>query len=90
MTSPGTRRENGTSPFDLEPGDYCFRGDRLWMNLPNGSGPRAISSEIWQIQTNADGSVTVRPSILERLPGGETGWHGFLTDGNWHACADSK
>jgi hypothetical protein len=88
---PGRRRPNGTSPFELEPGDYCFRGDRLWMNLPNDSGPRAIDSETWHIRTNPDGAVTVQPSILERIPpDNRPGWHGFLADGNWHVCADSK
>lgn len=61
------------------------------MVLPDGYGeygksPRRITSPRWTITENEDGTVTVSPSIEDKIQvNGEWvgGWHGFLENGVW-------
>jgi hypothetical protein len=79
----GRRRPDNTLPWELEAGDYCFRGPSrfLWVCLPNGSGPARL--EEWDVTEHQDGTVTVSPSILEKLADNKDGWHGYLERGIW-------
>ena len=68
---------------DAEPGDYWFyeggpgEGRVLWIRDPMGMFGRCAKHEVTE---NDDGTVTVRPSILD---GGRGEFHGWLTDGRW-------
>lgn len=77
-----------------EPGVYWWcRGipdgvDRLYFIDPTGVFG-AVSPKIHTITDNADGTITVEPSIL-RYAGGpredgtpDLGWHGYLENGVW-------
>lgn len=74
-TTQGVRRSDDTKPWDLEAGDYCMRGEYLWVCLPNGVGPSRL--EGWGVTQHEDGSITASPSILD----GGSGWHGYLERG---------
>jgi uncharacterized protein DUF6527 len=83
----GRRREDGTQPWELEPGDYCVRVDAesgvriAWVVTPNGNGPARL--EGWDLTEHDDGTITVSPSILAHPSGNQPGWHGFLERGIW-------
>jgi hypothetical protein len=80
-TTPGRRRERGTKPWDLEPGDYMLNVSGVaWVRLPNGVGPSLL--EGWSVEVHDDATITLRPSILDRSSGGG-GWHGYLERGTW-------
>ncbi len=82
----GRRRPDGTKPWELEAGDYCFRQDEsegrlLWVVCPNGNGPARL--EGWDVTEHDDGTVTVAPSILAHKGGVHEEWHGWLRLGVW-------
>lgn len=81
----GKRREDNLAPWELEAGEYCFRGDPprrfLWVRLPNGVGPSRL--EGWEVEEHEDGTVSVSPSIQDIPTDGSVGWHGFLKRGVW-------
>jgi len=80
----GRRRDDDTPPWELEAGDYCFRGPSrfLWVCLPNGVGPARL--EGWTVVEHEDRTVTVSPSILDADPSlNGQGWHGYLEHGVW-------
>lgn len=85
----GRRAADNSAPWDLEAGDYCFRGEGafrfLWVCLPDGTGPSRL--EGWDVTEHEDGTVTVSPSILDADPekNGQ-GWHGYLERGVWRQC----
>lgn len=85
----GRRVADNTAPWELEAGDYCFRGDGehrfLWVTLPDGVGPCRL--EGWSVTEHDDGTVTVSPSILDSDPRKNgNGWHGYLEHGVWRQC----
>lgn len=73
----GTRRPDDTAPWDLNPGDYCFRGGQVWVKLPNGAGPSNLTD--WNPVEHEDGTITLSPSISDL----DSGWHGYLERGIW-------
>lgn len=75
METQGTRRPDGTAPWELGAAEYCLRGEHVWVTLPNGAGPARL--EGWSHTVHEDGTITTSPSILDH----ETGWHGFLERG---------
>lgn len=91
---------DGTYP-KLEPGDYIlirtvggvpwFGVDRdrpLWIVCsPNGNQCYLNNNHTFEV--DADGALTVRPSILMSSEGGGRGqalWHGYLERGVWRTC----
>lgn len=84
----GRRREDGTKPWELEPGDYCVRvdasGKRMaWVVTPSSNGP---ARDGWTLTEHDDGTITVSPSILAHPTADAPGWHGFLERGVWREC----
>lgn len=77
--TPGRRRPDDTAPWELEPGEYCLRGEsrHLWVKLPNGAGPSRL--EGWEVTVHEDDTITTQPSIHDH----GSGWHGFLERGVW-------
>lgn len=76
----GRRVPPDTKPWDLEPGDYTVVDGVPWARLPDGFGPCRLKG--WAVTENDDGTITLAPSILARVPpDGEPGWHGFLERG---------
>jgi len=71
----------GVSPHLFQPGDYG-RWDKMGVygRAPSGGLANMSAHEIVE---NADGTLTIRPSILL---GGQLPWHGYLTDGVWIEC----
>ena len=68
----------------LKPGEYGKWTDGTWFACtPNGHGANLGNHSVTE---NADGTVTVAPSIL--VSGRDTGslWHGYLTRGVWREC----
>lgn len=84
----GKRRDDGTLPHDLEPGEYSKakeNGTALWICCPNGDYARVIEPT-WTITEHEDGTFTVDPSIrVNRVEGHTEGWHGFLERGVWRS-----
>lgn len=84
----GLRREDNTPPWELNPGDYCFRGEGdarfLWVVVPNGNGPARL--EGWSVTEHEDGAVTASPSILAHANHEHGEWHGYLERGIWREC----
>lgn len=83
------RRISGDSFYPLEPGDYGLNSldkNFLWFRTPNGIYGR-LNPSVHQISENADGTISVSPSILcnERSLDGST-WHGYLENGVWREC----
>jgi hypothetical protein len=72
-----------TAVYELEPGDYCLVEDEWYGKTPNGllAGLRRH-----QIVENADGTITVSPSILVTQGEGLPQWHGYLENGFWREC----
>lgn len=68
-------------PHELETGEYCFwpGGDSWMARTPNGHLAN-ISGH--QVTEEADGTITVSPSILVRHTTGEV-YHGYLEHGVW-------
>lgn len=74
----GQRVADDTSPPDLEPGDYCQRKGRdWWFRCPDGTGPARVDGR-WTVEEQADGTITIKPSI-DLSPG----YHGHLIAGVW-------
>lgn len=80
---------------DSENPDGTKRGFReLWFRLPEHPKPgvRHIHDgpDGWTFTENADGTVTVSPSIfahiVQRDGSTKPGWHGFLEQGVWREC----
>ena len=65
-----------------EPGDYWYDAharEQCWKGCtPDGSMANLQKHDVTE---NADGTITVSPSILVRDDGKE--WHGYLECGNW-------
>jgi hypothetical protein len=75
---------DGMLPIEIEPhlnpGDYAKSIHGLWiLRAPNGD-LGTLRPKIHQIEENADGTITVSPSIQF-----ETGqrYHGYLKQGVW-------
>lgn len=75
----------GQTHVRLEPGEYAREVDgdgRLvhwWCRPPNAvSGSGVLDNH--EVTEHADGTISVRPSILMH---GEGAWHGFLERGVW-------
>lgn len=90
-TTQGRRVEPGFENLE-RPGDYYFADGILWAILPHGGhgrlpaiGCSETGGPEWTITADADGTVTVAPSIrqlpIESL--GDPGWHGYLEHGVW-------
>ncbi len=70
-------------PSAFAPGDYALarQGARLYFTLPNG-GFASITRQLWSIDEQPDGSITVSPSIYYNR-GEPDEWHGYLERGVW-------
>lgn len=95
----GRRCEDVQAVWDGPPGGYCPTFDTegeveaLWFKLPSGSHGRIAAigygqndEPEWTITVEADGSVTVDPSIHQLPIEGNhpvPEWHGFLKSGEW-------
>lgn len=78
-TEQGRRRADRTPIEELQPGDYCKRGDVWWVCLPNRQLGRLDSR--WNVTEHEDGTITVSPSIHDA----PDGWHGWLERGVWRS-----
>lgn len=69
-----------TSPHLLKPGEYC-----LWNGVWYGQTPNDMLANLAKhtVTENADGTISVSPSIL--VTGGGQ-WHGHLEHGIWKEC----
>lgn len=70
--------------MSFDPGDYGKGNDGRWFARVPSENPHfiAASLENHEIVENADGTITVSPSILMSIGTGEE-WHGYLKNGNW-------
>lgn len=93
----GRRLPDGTRP--TQPGEYAWMPYALWPHVPrffDGEGEwhligpdgraGAVRTERGKppthaVEVHADDTITVRPSLV--MP---SGWHGFLTRGEWSSC----
>lgn len=84
----GRRRHDNIQPYDLDSGDYAFRGEGesrwLWVRCPNGNGPAMLSN--WDVEEHEDGTVTVWPSIHAHANAQHDEWHGYLERGVWRVA----
>lgn len=87
----GRRVDESVEPEDLELWDYSWDGTNLWFRVPSvrdpedhylGIGHMSIGDG-WTIVEEADGTITVDPSIWHDKSFG--GWHGYLERGVWRA-----
>lgn len=79
------RRPDGTELHQLQPGEYalCTSNGEWYCRTPNGHGGN-LSQHC--VTVNADGTITVSPSILVsmRQDGQDVEvFHGFLENGRW-------
>ena len=66
-----------------EPGQYGRDALGDWFGMtPNG---HLAGLALHNITEHADGTITVKPSILVRNEREEL-WHGYLTQGVWQSC----
>jgi hypothetical protein len=77
----GKRRPDDTEPHELERGEYSLTagGNAVWLMSPEGKAGH-VHTPVWLIVEEADGTITVNPSIWWDSP---TGWHGYLERGVW-------
>jgi len=83
----GHRRPDGTKPHELQPGEYALasaEGRAVWLCSPDGQ-PGHVERPTWEITVEADGTVTVSPSIWWNRQATPPGWHGFLERGVWRS-----
>lgn len=65
----------------MQPGDYSGPWRGMWLLcMPNGDWGSLSSSSGHTVTENADGTITVAPSI--QVVGGNK-WHGYLEQGRW-------
>lgn len=65
----------------LANGDYCKGKDGVWYHIPpNCHYVGSLAKH--EIKEHADGTISVRPSILHREPP-HPDWHGFLVRGEY-------
>jgi hypothetical protein len=89
----GRRLPNGKGPDGHNPGlaegDYWKDESGIWHARPPGGHLGCLSNH--EVEEHEDGTITVRPSILQEplklfekpdLPS----WHGYLTHGVWQTC----
>ena len=78
------------SPHSLDPGEYCFDGDRWWAACPidrDSNGFICLANlKKHNVVENLDGTITVLPSILVSDTKGNQLWHGYLEKGVWREC----
>ncbi len=80
----GRRREDGTQPHELAPGEYALASAEarvVWLCSPDGR-PGHVSAPPWTI-TVEDQTVSVDPSIFWDARATPPGWHGYLKHGVW-------
>jgi uncharacterized protein DUF6527 len=84
VSTQGRRRPDGTKYSEMEPGDYCrvavTGNGRPGVAFVTPNGINAAVDDTWTITEEADGTLTVAPSIDCK---GEPRWHGFLRHGVW-------
>lgn len=70
-------------PHLYEPGDFG-----KWEGIWHGRSPdgRLCNLGGHEVEDHADGSITVKPSILVKGGGNDGEWHGYLTVGIWTEC----
>ena len=81
----GNRRDDGTQPHELAAGEYALASPEahvVWLCSPDGK-PGHVSSPLWSIKVEEDGTVTVDPSIFWDKDASPPGWHGYLQCGVW-------
>ena len=87
-TAVGRRADDGTAPWNYEPGDYGrFEGD--WWCRPPGTPNNGIGRLTnHDVTEHDDAAITVAPSILlsSRWAGEPWQWHGYLEAGRWRTC----
>ena len=67
-----------------KPGDYGRDKEGKWWARVPLIGYSMGSLGNHEVFENADGTITVTPSILMNGNGDKPAWHGYLTDGVWH------
>lgn len=78
---PGVRLPDSDDEFPaFEPGTYCRYKGTWWVMLPNGD---LVDVRTWTIVENADGTITITPSMQTMPPEAPDSWHGFLTNGQF-------
>lgn len=68
-----------------QPGDYGREADGTWMCRPPNPDIWLGNLERHTVEEHADGTITVRPSILIRQ-GDDKSWHGYLKNGFFEEC----
>lgn len=84
----GRRRDDGTQPHELEPGEYALASSEarvVWLCSPDGE-PGHVVAPTWTITVEEDETVTVEPSIWWDKHASPPGWHGYLRRGVWESC----
>jgi hypothetical protein len=79
MISKATRVEPKDGQLLLREGEYGKGTDGIWMVRPPGNHMGSLAKH--QVTENADGTITVSPSIL--INDGRSQWHGHLVNGEW-------
>jgi len=79
----GKRHDLAEDEYALEMGEYGKNKDGVWfMHVPApGFGTGGLQKHT--VVENADGTITVTPSILCYGRNGGKDWHGYLTGGVW-------
>ncbi len=91
----GRRREDGTSPMEMEPGDYCKHHainsaeteewEMWYVRAPAGMVFYLDNGRWHHVEEHEDGTISVLPqegngnSILAP----QDAWHGWLRRGEW-------
>jgi len=78
-------RRQDCAPHQLQPGEFCFYAGVWYAHCP-GPGKLIANLGAHQVTEEADGTITVSPSILCSGGGSGLKWHGFLERGVWREC----
>lgn len=75
----------GKEIWQLEPGEWTWWIDAYYAHCP-GPGRLIANLGAHTVTVDADGLLTIEPSI--KCDNGAAGhvWHGFLTKGVWREC----
>jgi hypothetical protein len=89
----GTRLPDGENYLEIQPGEYVRQSSDShiwWFRTPNGIPFKVVDNHPrhHQLAVEPDGTVSLTPSVLcaPGSAGNESGWHGFLTRGEWIEC----
>jgi hypothetical protein len=85
MSEPIQGKRVDKEPHQLESGEYCFWHNGWWGRVPDDRADMIANLANHKIIDNADGTISVTPSILVSSWKGIS-WHGYLTNGQWVVC----